>query len=335
MFSQKPASSLTIDKIMQDPKWIGSSPSALQWDKNSSTLYFKWNPDQSFADSLYKIDIPDSILRPVKVPIADQYQLMIHNTLTYSLDKSMWTFEKNGNIYFQSNQNSFPIQVTNTLDRESDPVFSFHETSITYIKGDNLFTWNISDGSTTQLTNFTKESTPKTINPNIQESWLKQDQLRELKVLAERKQKKDLSDSLAKINSNRYMPKPLKPIFTEDKNLRNLQICPEGKYITYALAASPHDKNSIVPNYVTESGYTTTIPARTKVGAREGTQDLFLLDKLKDTIIKMDLKGLEGIKNIPEFFKDYPDQYNKMKKDSAVKGLTFLLSYLHLSRVLD
>ena len=46
--------SLTVDLIMRDPKWMGSSPSNPYWS-HSGYLFFSWNPDIKTSDSLYFI----------------------------------------------------------------------------------------------------------------------------------------------------------------------------------------------------------------------------------------------------------------------------------------
>src|SRR5690242_18906477 len=56
---------LTVEKIMRDPKWIGVSPSNLNWAENSKDLFFDWNPDKNPGDSLYTISITNRI--PQKV----------------------------------------------------------------------------------------------------------------------------------------------------------------------------------------------------------------------------------------------------------------------------
>ena len=52
---------LTVEKIMRDPKWIGTSPSDPLWSADGRTLYFKWNPDMAPADSLYYITSENKI----------------------------------------------------------------------------------------------------------------------------------------------------------------------------------------------------------------------------------------------------------------------------------
>ena len=50
------AQQLAVEKIMQDTKWIGTSPSGIVWGYDSKSVSFKWNPDKAMSDgaqSLY------------------------------------------------------------------------------------------------------------------------------------------------------------------------------------------------------------------------------------------------------------------------------------------
>src|SRR5690606_3252144 len=55
LFAQQ--SELSVEKIMQDPKWMGTFPSNIKWDQNSTALFFNYNQDADPADSLYRIRI--------------------------------------------------------------------------------------------------------------------------------------------------------------------------------------------------------------------------------------------------------------------------------------
>jgi hypothetical protein len=60
-------SPLTVEKIMRDPKWIGTSPSGINWSNDGSVLYFQWNPSKGPADSLHFITLTNKV--PVKATI--------------------------------------------------------------------------------------------------------------------------------------------------------------------------------------------------------------------------------------------------------------------------
>ena len=89
-FYRKPnLNKLTVEKIMRDPKWIGSSPSAPQWSADGKTLFFSWNPDKAIADSLYFITTETKT--PVKASVSQKQNLVFANSLVYNLaDQHMY-----------------------------------------------------------------------------------------------------------------------------------------------------------------------------------------------------------------------------------------------------
>ena len=52
-------SPLTVEKIMQDPQWMGTFPSRVQWGAQGEKIYFQYNLDGSPSDSLYKVNMDD------------------------------------------------------------------------------------------------------------------------------------------------------------------------------------------------------------------------------------------------------------------------------------
>ncbi len=72
---------------------------------------------------------------------------------------------------------------------------------------------------------------------------------------------------------------------------------------TRLTRAASGGKSTIVPNYVTESGFTEDIPGRTKVGAPMSTQELYLYDMQKDTVYVLKTDSIPGIKDLPDYVK--------------------------------
>ena len=122
-------------------------------------------------------------------------------------------------------------------------------------------------------------------------------------VLKSRKDKRDAAEAY-----NNAVPKKkeLRVINTGDKVVNGITISPDGRFITYRLFKPSQGKNTIVPSYVTESGFTEDIPGRTKVGGPQGTQELFVFDSGNDTAIAIKTDAVPGIKDIPAFYNDYP-----------------------------
>jgi dipeptidyl aminopeptidase/acylaminoacyl peptidase len=304
---------LSIEHIMQDPKFtVGSLPSNIVWSEDSKTIYFNWNPDKNKADSLYGASVLEK--KPFKV--SPQTRRALPSQGDYSKDFFRKVYAKNGDLYLMDVRTMAIRQITNTIENESNPTFNGKDDKIIYTKNNNLYSFTIANGEIDQLTNFqtgTKKPEPKA---NDQEKWQKQDQLSLFDVLRDRANKKKEGDRIQKAD----LPKRPKEIYTEDKFLDNQTLSPDEKYITYRLTKSASGaKNTIVPSYVTESGFTEDIPTRTKVGAPLSTSEFWIYDIKKDTALQVSTKEIEGIYDEPDFLKDYVKKTAVVKKDTAQK----------------
>ncbi len=320
-FGQSQTTGLTVEKIMRDPKWIGTSPANISWSYDSKDVYFNWNPEKAITDSLYWISRDNPV--PRKTSYQQRQSILRGREVTYNNNRSSFVYEKDGDIFLTEVKTGKERRITQTEAVESDPIFAFNETRIVYTQTQNLYAWEIATGLTIQLTNFQRGNPPPKMpgkeSLTAQEKWLKEDQLRNFDVLRSRKQKNDLTDSMAKMLPKR---KTLKTIYTDDRNLLSPRISPDGHYITYRLYKPGQGKTTIVPSYVTESGFTEEIPGRTKVGALQATQSLYIFDTERDTVLPVFTGDITGIKDVPAYFKDYPDLYKKKQKDSLNRNIS-------------
>ena len=127
------------------------------------------------------------------------------------------------------------------------------------------------------------------------------------------KARKDKKDAGTKVTEADKPARP-KEIYLGDKNVTNQQVSPDGRFVTYGLVQTDKSaKSTIVPNYVTESGFTEDISARTKVGAPGSENEFWVYDVKKDTARKVATTDIPGIYDKPDYLKDYP------KLDSAWK----------------
>ena len=290
---------LTVEKIMRDPRWIGIAPSNVAWSEDSKTVYFNWNPDKNVGDSLYAITLANRT--PQKVNTVIRRNLSPANGV-YNRAKTKKLYEKNGDIFILDISSLKITQITSTSERESNPLFSLDEKKILFNFNMNLFSWDVSNGSYTQLTDFKKGTRKPEANLSKQEKWLKADQLVYIEVLKQRSENKKASDKNLKSDRS----KRPKEIYLEEKNIDQIQLSPDGKFITYRLNKVATTKNTIIPNYVTESGFTEDISGRTKVGAAQSTSEFFVYDITKDTVLSVKTNELPGIDDVPDYKKDYP-----------------------------
>ncbi|MGV3559316.1 prolyl oligopeptidase family serine peptidase [Larkinella arboricola] len=309
--AQTPASTpspLTVEKIMQDPKgWIGTSPSDIFWSEDSKILYFNWNPARAKSDSLYKIALTGD-RKPVKVTPVERRNLPLATGSVYNRSRTLKLYEKEGDLFLldcrpTKNGTPTPHRLTNTVERESSPAFSGDEKKIIFTRANNLFTVTLATGEITQITYF--DATPKKpeTKPNSQEAWLKRDQLALFDVLRERKAKKDEGEKITKTGQ---FKRP-KQFHTEGRQVLNQKLSPDERFVTFSLVKSAQGaKTAIVPNYVTESGFTEDLPARTKVGAPTASSELYVYDIQGDTIQAVSIKGIPGISDLPDYARTGP-----------------------------
>lgn len=149
---------LTVEKIMQDPKWIGSSPSDPFWSADGKYLFFKWNPDKAPDDSLYYITREDR--HPQKAPYSLLQSIVNEGNVSYNSTHTAGVFTRDGDIFLIDTRTGKEKRVTRTVDPESNPVFSFLGSRVVYNRNGNLFSWEIATGETIQLTNFQHTAAP-------------------------------------------------------------------------------------------------------------------------------------------------------------------------------
>lgn len=309
-FSQQ----LTVEKIMRDPKWIGTAPSGIYWSPDSRTVYFQWNPVSAASDSTYKIKLPETA--PVKVEKAER-KLLPSDDVQFSRSRTKAVFEKHGDIFLIDLGSKKTTQITNTGAFENNPSFSYDEKKIYFNADQNLFSWEFGSGKITQYTDFRKgkKTTPAPLSE--QERWLRNDQLAMMRVLKEREEKKSLTEKIRKSE----IPDRPKEIYLDEKSVDLVRMSPDEKFVTFRLTKRVKPKNTIVPNYVTPSGFTEDINGRTKVGAALNSQELNIYDVAGDTVFQISTSELEGI-NDNITFRNTPPKESKDKKPEA-RQVTF------------
>jgi dipeptidyl aminopeptidase/acylaminoacyl peptidase len=310
-FAQK-LDTLTVEKIMRDPKWIGISPSNIRWSDDSKKIYFKWNPGHDEADALYAIATGNT--SPQKVSMAEQRGLTGDGE--WNKNHTQKVFEKNGDVFLADIKTGKVTQLTNTEQREDDPIFSGDEHDIIFKQNNNLFALKLNGVQLKQLTNFVRSPTDKkdAEKLNDQQSWLKNQQL-ELFDIIKKEAKEDKLDSA---QTAALAPQQLKELVTAGDRVGLVKISPDSKYVTYRLTkAADGAKNAIVPNYVTASGFTEDIPNRSKVGRPSSTSKMFVFDTRRQAVYPVLTQDIPGIKDLPDYLKDYPTELAERKKVNA------------------
>ncbi len=105
--------------------------------------------------------------------------------------------------------------------------------------------------------------------------------------------------------------------YTQGKNISNLQLSPDEKFATFSIYTPASNQNTIVPNYVDASGYTENLNTRSKVGNKPAKVEIGIYDLTRDTVYFVTTSNLPGIKDLPDYVKDYPEKTWEEKERSV------------------
>ena len=216
-----------------------------------------------------------------------------------------------GDLYTEDNATGKITQLTKTTDAETNPRFTQDGKRITFTRNGNLYVMSLDSGLLVQLTDIRSAAPPATSatpasgggrgqggfgggrgggrgaastagdpaapEPRGTESqeYLKKEQKELLQVVRERV---ELREEQRKKRAQETVRKPF--TLQTRQTVGNLQLTPDEKYVIASLfesAATPA-KNTIVPNFITDSVYTEDIPGRSNVGDSQGASRLAILN---------------------------------------------------------
>lgn len=297
-------SELSVEKVMQDTDWMGTFPGSVKWGIHSEKLYFNYNPENNPADSLYGINIknPDKIFQVS----AEEKQKIIPNSGDFNRSRSQKIYIDDGKLILYNMKSRKREELLDLPFSINDPEFLNDNNKISLKAEDNIFIYDLEKGNLSQLTHFRSGSKKEKKEEEISEKdeWIKNENLKLLQIINQRKEKEESSKSYRE--SNRKDEDFI--FYLNDKEIRNLEVSPTADFVGFSLIKQERGKGTKVPDYVDESGYTVDLPARSKVGDMEYTSELALYDIQEDTVYMINLSGLPGLEELPDYIKDYPDK---------------------------
>ncbi|PRY90440.1 S9 family peptidase [Mongoliibacter ruber] len=314
------AQNLSVDQIMQDPKWMGNFPSNVSWDEKGKVIYFNYNPENHPGDSLYKIHIsnPDKI---EKVGLSEQRNRIPSNAHS-NKGKTKKIFTQKGDLILYDIVKDEKIVLVSLGEGISNAKFLKNENRISFVMNSNIYVFDIDKGKLERTTFIKSGEKPKESEPSLsqKDEWLKNDNRELLGVVREREEKKEETKSYLEAT------KETEPFtfYTGKKVVNNLQLSPDEKFVTFSLITRAENKRTIVPDYSHISGYTTEINTRTKVGDDPMKVEMAIYNLDKDTVYTVDSSKLPGIKDLPDYVKDYPDkEWEEKERELVLTGPYF------------
>ena len=179
-------------------------------------------------------------------------------------------FNDGGDIVIYDAATGQRRQITKTSGGEGNPRWARNDTHVTYVSGGNLFIMAV-DGSGPLVTQL-MESAPRRPEPRLTDSqkFITEEEKKLIEDVRRRAEERKKREDRARAERL-----PQFELAGPQQSAVDLMLSPDETHVFIAVAERVQGaKTTIVPNYVTESGYTEDIPARTNVG---DTQDRRLL----------------------------------------------------------
>ena len=322
-------STLSVDYIMRDPKWMGTFPSSPFWSEDGSQLFFKYNLEKDPSDSLYKIKLGlNSQISKVHWP---EEKALSKPLSAFNSDQSLRIYRKDNSIILEEQKKKTTTTLLEWTEPLSNLQFLANENRISFNSGGNIYVFDRTSGKVSKITsisNGTKPAAAVTASAATSEAaepkrgFLEAENLELLGVVRERKEAQEKSRvyraSIRETSSNKFI------YYTQGKNLSNLQLSPDEKFASFSIFTPATNKNTAVPNYVDASGYTENLSSRSKVGTKPAKVDIGIYDLTRDTVYFVTSSMIPGIKDLPDYVSDYPEKkWEEKEREITLSGPVF------------
>ncbi len=290
-------SPLNLNEIMAGNDFIGHQPNGFNWSPSSKEVYFRWNKDNKEIASYYRYSLKNESLDEIKT-IAEQPLPL--NGFRSNKEQSIFFFKRGNNLY-QWKKGNTQLIYSKTSQYNIQGIYN---NQLVLKEGNDLIAINLETQSYKQLTYFSEGSSPKEKKTL---SYLEQQQLDLFRTI---QMEKTLEEAQKEFNK-KHSPRSISPFYLENKSLGRIEISSNLSYAVFRVDDYSSNATTSFTEHITKDGYTKSKNARSKVGGKNPSHELYLWDFERDSVLNIDFKGLSGINLIPDFYEDYPDKTPK------------------------
>jgi len=269
---------LSIKNIMRGPELVGEGPTSVRWSDDSRWVYFRWRPGGAAWNvdrSLYRVRAGGGEPEKLTDDQAREAEPLIARG-DVSPDGRWRVSAVEGDLWLVDRRTLKIRRLTHTQAAEGSPLFSPDGESVLYREGNNLFRLSLDDGSLEQVTHIEQGPAPQEPSEPTGEAAFLRDQ--QLELFAHVRRLKAEQDSQKARRERRQADEPEKLYLDRNEHVQSLEPTRDGAHVlitTYTPAQNV--KRPVIPEWITESGFTEEIPGRPKVGERQGTSRIGLI----------------------------------------------------------
>ncbi|MDQ3674265.1 MAG: prolyl oligopeptidase family serine peptidase [Gemmatimonadota bacterium] len=269
---QTPAFDFSIKNIMRGPELYGRPPENVRWSADNKWIYFTWveaGKDWREQPAQYRVRaVPGAKPERVSIQQVDSTGPQFAQG-DRSHNGRFSAVEFNGDIFINDLTTGAARRLTQTVAAERSPRFSARDDQVFFVRDNNVYSIDLATGFLRQFTDIRGGPEPTdSARAEGQRGRLEQQQ----RDLFESVRDRIRSDSIARAERLLRESLGLKPLYLQrGEEVATFSVSPNARTVLVAtrLPAQPM-RGTEIPQYVTRSGYTEDLRARTKVGDSTG-----------------------------------------------------------------
>jgi dipeptidyl aminopeptidase/acylaminoacyl peptidase len=269
---------LSIRNIMRAEENVGVAPGQVRWTDDSAWVYFSWRSGGVAWDterSLYRVRADGTGLEALDHLQEEEVAPLIAGG-DLSVDREWRVSSIDGDLYLVERSSMSVRRLTHTEDSEGQPLFASDGKSVLFRRGDNLFRLHLGNGTLTQVTHIASGPAPADDREAEGHKAFLEEQQREL---FEHIRRGEASDERREAEEEELEAGDPETVYlARGERLQGLQSTRAGDFVLLRAGKRAGDaKQTIVPDWVTEDGYTRDLTVRSKVGDEQGSSRVGLL----------------------------------------------------------
>jgi dipeptidyl aminopeptidase/acylaminoacyl peptidase len=263
---------LSVASVMRGELLTGRSPNELRWSEDGRWLYFRWRDPESRDTTTHVYRVAAGRTTPQRLADSVAYRTAPAMSGDWSADRRRRAFERNGDVFVAA-VGGRERRITDTPARERAAQLSGDGRTVFFLSGSNLYATPVEGGPLRQLTDVRAEAAPTDKDAEGQRKYMEEQQTELFGVIRDRVAEKEHREALDSVRT------AVRPLYIgKNATVTGVDVAPSGRFALLAVNDRVEEKQTLVPNFVTESGYTEPLNVRSKVGDVQAGQRLALVD---------------------------------------------------------
>ena len=258
---------LSVANIMRGPELVGSPPANVQWTDDSKWVYFRWKPGGRpwHEDAaLYRVAATGGPPQKLSAAAEDSIAVLLANG-TESFDRRWRAVSSDGDLYVIDRRTTAVRRLTDTRTPETNPVFDRSAQRVFFVRENNIYSIELSSGTLRQHSDVRQGPAPQDARtPEGQRGFLEAQQRELFEHVRREIEQRDSAEKRRKDREARA----LKVVYlNRDERVSSMTVDPSGRWaMLQSGAPTATARRTMIPDWVTRTGYTEPMEVRTKVG---------------------------------------------------------------------